>query len=68
MRLERGKLYELDGKPWRCVLVNECRAKLQPAFKEKQSFLEPDGTEREFFATPRALDVSPNSTLRPWTR
>ncbi|MGH7259957.1 MAG: hypothetical protein ACREI9_04665 [Nitrospiraceae bacterium] len=67
MRLEKGKLYELDGKPWRCVLVNECRAKLSPAWREERSFVEPDGTLRPFFFTPPGLDVSPHSALREWT-
>jgi hypothetical protein len=66
MRLEKGKLYELDGKPWRCVLVNDCRAKLKPAWKEERTFREPDGTERTFFATPPSLDVSPNAVLDAW--
>jgi hypothetical protein len=68
MRLEKGNLYELGGNPWRCVLVNDCRAKLQPAWKERRAFVEPDGTEREFFATPDSLSVSPNSALREWRR
>lgn len=67
MRLEKGKLYELGGRPWRCVLVNDCRAKLKPAWKERCSFVEPDGTEREFFATPAALDVSSNAVLPEWS-
>jgi len=66
VRLEKGKLYELDGRPWRCTLVNDCRAKIVPAWKERRAFVGPDGTEREFFATPSSLDVSPHSTLREW--
>ena len=67
MRLEKGKLYDLDGRPWRCVLVNECRAKLKPAWRERRTFLELDGTEREFFATPASLDVSPHSAIPEWS-
>jgi len=66
MRLEKGKLYEVDGKPWRCVLVNDCRAKLSPAWKEQRTLRELDGTERTFFYTPPGLDVSPSSVLEAW--
>lgn len=62
MRLKTGTLYELDGKPWRCEAVNDCRAKLVPAWKERAKI-----GEREFDFTPRrSLDVSPNSILREW--
>lgn len=68
MRLEKGKLYDIDGKPWRCELVNECRARLAPAWKETASF-EVQGNERIFEATPaRRLDVSPYSDIKEWTR
>lgn len=67
MRLKRGKLYELDGRPWRCVLVNDSRAKLVPAWKERRTFTEESGNERSFWYTPDALDVSPNSELREWS-
>jgi hypothetical protein len=66
VRLEKGKLYELDGKPWRCVLVNDCRAKLSPAWKEQRTLSNPDGTERTFFYTPESLNVSPRSILEEW--
>ena len=66
MRLEKGKLYGVGGKPWRCVLVNDCRAKLQPAWKEQRTLRELDGTERTFLYTPPGLDVSPNSVLEEW--
>jgi hypothetical protein len=67
MRLEKGKLYELDGKPWRCTLVNDCRAKLSPAWKEQRTLTNPDGTERTFFYTPESLNVSPRSILDEWS-
>ncbi len=66
MKLEMGKLYELDGRPWRCVFVNDFRAKLQPVWKERRSFVGADGIERDFFATPDSIDVSPHSVLREW--
>lgn len=67
MKLEKGKLYNVDGKPWRCELVNPCRARLTPAWKETASFTEADGNERTFEATPnRRLDVSPRSVIEEW--
>jgi hypothetical protein len=66
MRLEKGKLYELEGKPWRCVLVNNCRARLSPAWKESRTFVERDGAERTIFYAPPGTDVSPNSVLNEW--
>ncbi len=66
MKLEKGKFYAVDGKPWRCVLVNDCRAKLQPAWKQERTLRELNGTERTFFYTPSPLDVSPNSILEEW--
>ena len=67
MRLEKGKLYELDGKPWRCVVLNESRARLSPAWKETAVILDRDGQQKTFEFTPnRGLDVSPNSILAEW--
>lgn len=66
MRLELGRLYALDGRRYRCTLVNDCRARLSPDWKESRSFLEPDGTERTVRFTPPGLDVSPNSVLEEW--
>lgn len=67
MRLEKGKLYALDGKPWRCVVANESRARLSPAWKETAVILGRDGNQKTFEFTPsRALDVSPNSILAEW--
>lgn len=64
MRLEEGKLYELGGRPWRCELVTDCRARLIPAWTEHASFVDRSGKARGFDFTPRrALDVSPNSIL-----
>jgi len=67
LRLEKGKLYEVDGRPWRCVLINDCRAKLSPAWKEERTLRNPDGSERTFFYTPSSLDVSSNSVIGEWT-
>jgi hypothetical protein len=67
MRLEVGRLYELDGRPWRCVLVNDCRARLVPTWKEHAELVDRDGNERSFEFTPRrALDVSPNALVPEW--
>lgn len=67
MRLEAGKLYALDGKPYRCELVNWCRARLVPAWRESATITGRDGLERTFEFTPtRGLDVSPNAILSEW--
>jgi hypothetical protein len=46
--------------------VNDCRAKLSPAWKEQRTLTNPDGTERTFFYTPDSLNVSPRSILEEW--
>ena len=69
MRLQVGELYELNGKPWRCVMVNDCRARIVPDWKETRTLVDGStGEERTFKCTPRGLDVSPNSDLRKWRR
>lgn len=66
MRLERGKLYALDGRPYWCVLVNDCRARLSPGWKESRLIHERDGSERTIHFTPPGIDVSPNAVLEEW--
>lgn len=68
MRLEQGSVYELDGRPYRCELVNACRARLVPAWKETRTIETRDGTSRTIHYTPKGLDVSPHSALRRYRK
>lgn len=61
-----GKIYLFTGKPYAVGLKNECRARLDPAFKIRREIVSRlHDIRRAILATPPSVNISTNSTLLP---
>lgn len=68
-KLREGAVYDLGGRPWKCVLVNFSRARIVPEWKEQREVPDPEAEDgiKRFMARPsKGLDVSPLATLPEW--
>ena len=66
-RLTQGRAYVLNGKPYRAGLVNDCRARLDPLYREARTIRPAFGEARTIQSTPESVNVSPTSQLEPLT-
>ncbi len=65
-RLVKGAKYRLQGRVYRCILVNSCRARLQLAGGEtvtREFQARGEAVQFETWEGQRFLDVSPYSLL-----
>ena len=61
-----GAVYLYDGKAYRVGLLNACRARLDPVFRERRTITDRlrDKTV-SILTTPPSLNISPASILPP---
>ena len=62
-RLEVGQRVRYQGRVWRVILVNDCRAVLEPEATRAVQITRPNGDRVEFEGSGRTVNVSPNSEL-----
>lgn len=67
-RLIQGRAYVLNGRTYRAGLVNDCRARLDPLFREARTIRPAFGEARTIHSTPESLNVSPTAALQPAAR
>ena len=61
-----GKVYRYEGKPYAVGLRNECRARLDPLWKQRREIVSRlHDFRRTIYATPPSVNISANSTLLP---
>lgn len=61
-----GKVYRYQGKPYAVGLRNDCRARLDPLWKQRREIVSRlHDIHRVIFATPRSVNVSANTALCP---
>ena len=61
-----GKTYLFTGKPYAVGLKNECRARLDPKWKQQREIVSRlHDIRRTIYATPPSVNISTNSTLLP---
>ena len=63
-QLIQGRVYLMDGKPYRAGLVNDCRARLDPLFRIVRHIHDhARGRRVTIHAHPESVNVSPMSQL-----
>lgn len=65
--LRLGHIYELEGRPYECVLVNECRAKLRPVKAKVETFYDSRTGSYRSIKTRIQVEVAPGSPLKEVT-
>lgn len=62
-----GKVYDYYGKPYRAGMVNDCRARMDPAFTEERTITDRlhDKTHKVRYS-PGSINISPLSNLPEW--
>ena len=61
-----GKVYRYQGKPYAVGLKNECRARLDPKWKQRREIVSRlHDIRRTIYAAPPSVNVSANTALCP---
>lgn len=61
-----GKTYLFTGKPYAVGLLNDCRARLDPAFKIRREIISRlHDIRRTIYTTPPSVSISTTATLSP---
>ena len=61
-----GKVYRYQGKPYAVGLRNDCRARLDPLWKQRREIVSRlHDIRRTISATPPSVNVAANATLCP---
>ena len=66
--LQLARAYDYFGKPYRVGLLNACRARLDPLFREARTIHDRlTGRTVRIETKPQSLNVSPSTRLQPIT-
>ena len=64
--LRPGKVYRYQGKPYAVGLRNDCRARLDPQWRQRREIVSRlHDIRRTIYATPPSVNVSANTVLCP---
>ena len=67
-RIRMGQAYYFQGQPYTVGLMNECRARLDPAFRIPRTITSRlHDTQRTIFTTPPSVSISNSAELIPAT-
>ena len=65
-RIQQGRAYLYYGKPYRVGMLNECRARLDPLFRDRRDITSRlHDFKRTIYAKAHSLNIAPNCELPP---